>query len=288
MKCGDCGFRIEGFRIDEGQSPVRYTAVGEFPGLGNLVALLQETFPAWENVLKCYDKLSRTSLMVKKVEPAVTWRQPSLMSCSFLYLKPNLNAHHMATSGKPELEILSFKTPAEFEQWLSLNHASSKGIWLRFYKKGSGVETVTYLEALHEALCYGWIDGQTNKYDEQSWLQRFTPRGPRSIWSKRNTGFIATLESTGKMKPSGIAEVEKAKTDGRWEKAYDSPANSTVPEDFMKALSKNKKALAFFEALNKTNKYAIIFRLQTAKKPETREKRMKEILEMLKKGEKFH
>ncbi len=194
----------------------------------------------------------------------------------------------MAASGKPELEILSFKAPAEFEQWLSVNHTSSKGIWLRFYKKGSGVETLTYLEALHEALCYGWIDGQANKYDEHSWLQKFTPRGPRSIWSKRNTGFVEKLESLGKMKPAGRAEVEKAKADGRWEKAYDSPANMTVPDDFMKKLSKNKKALAFFESLNKTNKFAINFRLQTAKKPETREKRMKEILEMLANGKKFH
>ncbi|MGI8952877.1 MAG: YdeI/OmpD-associated family protein [Chitinophagaceae bacterium] len=194
----------------------------------------------------------------------------------------------MKASGPKELNILSFKTPKEFEKWLSKNHNISNGIWLRFFKKDSGEKTITYSEALDEALCYGWIDGQADKYDDKSWIQRFTPRRAKSIWSKRNTNHIERLTALGKMKPSGLCEVEKAKADGRWEKSYDSQSTTTIPDDFMKELSKNKKAKAFFESLNKANKYAIAWRLQTAKKLETREKRMKAILEMLSKGEKFH
>ena len=138
------------------------------------------------------------------------------------------------------------------------------------------------------ALCYGWIDGQKNSYDAESWIQKFTPRRPRSIWSKRNREHIARLEQSGKMKAAGIKQVEAAKADGRWEQAYDSPGNMVVPADFLIKLARNKKAEAFFKTLNKTNTYAIVWRLQTAKKPETRDKRMKEILEMLKKQEKFH
>ena len=194
----------------------------------------------------------------------------------------------MEVPPKKEIEILPFKTIKAFEKWLSKNHDYAEGIWLKFYKKDSGEKSITHEEAIHEALCYGWIDGQANKFDDISWIQKFTPRRPRSIWSKRNIAIIERLTELGKMKPSGAAEVEKARADGRWEKAYDSPANMTVPPDFMKALSKNKKAKTFFESLNKTNKYAICWRLQTAKKPETKEKRIKAIIEMLAKGEKFH
>jgi uncharacterized protein YdeI (YjbR/CyaY-like superfamily) len=141
---------------------------------------------------------------------------------------------------------------------------------------------------LDEALCYGWIDGQLNKHDDISWLHKFIPRGAKSIWSKRNTDHTERLIMLGKMKPSGLHEIEKAKADGRWAKAYDSPAEMKASDDFITALSKNKKAKTFFESLNRANKYAIAWRLQTAKKPETREKRMKTILEMLAKGEKFH
>jgi uncharacterized protein YdeI (YjbR/CyaY-like superfamily) len=138
------------------------------------------------------------------------------------------------------------------------------------------------------ALCYGWIDGQKKAYDEQAWLQKFCPRGAKSIWSKVNTGHVERLINEGRMRPAGLKTVEKAKADGSWEKAYDSPGKLTIPEDFLKELSKNKKAEAFFMGLNKTNLFSIGFRLQTAKKQETREKRMKEIIEMLEKGEKFH
>ena len=187
-----------------------------------------------------------------------------------------------------EYPILSFRTPADFENWLAENHNTVRGIWLRLFKKDSGEVSVTYLEALHEALCYGWIDGQAKKHDEQSWIQKFTPRGPRSIWSKRNTKFVGELMAQGRMKPAGLAEVDRAKTDGRWQKAYDSPSEMTIPDEFIKAVNKNKNAKAFFETLNKTNRYSIAWRLQTAKKPETKEKRIKMIIEMLAKGEKFH
>ena len=184
--------------------------------------------------------------------------------------------------------ILSFKTPGAFEKWLAKHHNKVNGILLKFYKKESGKKSITYKEAVGEALCYGWIDGRANKLDDESWIQKFTPRGARSIWSKKNTGNIERLTSLGKMKSPGLEEVEKAKADGRWAKAYDSPKDMQLPDDFMKTLSKNKKAKAFFETLNKTNKYAIGWRLQTAKKPETKEKRIKAIVEMLSKQQKFH
>jgi uncharacterized protein YdeI (YjbR/CyaY-like superfamily) len=189
---------------------------------------------------------------------------------------------------KNEYPVLSFDNSAAFRKWLEKNHAEAPGIWLRIYKKKSGVDSINYDLALDEALCYGWIDGQVKTYDEQSYIQKFTHRRARSMWSKRNIEHVARLEKDGKMKPSGIKEVETAKADGRWYVSYDSPANMTVPEDFLKELSKDKKSAEFFKSLSKANQYAINWRLQTAKKPETREKRMKLILEMLAKGQKFH
>jgi len=189
---------------------------------------------------------------------------------------------------KDNLPIIAFESQFRWEEWLAENHAQPTGIWLRIFKKSSGVVSLTYAEALAEALCYGWIDGQANKYDERSWLQKFTPRRKKSIWSKVNTLHVERLNKAGKMKPAGLKEIEAAKRDGRWQQAYDSPKNMTVPEDFLKELEKDSKAKTFFETLNKTNLYSIAFRLQTAKKPETREKRMKAILEMLARGEKFH
>jgi uncharacterized protein YdeI (YjbR/CyaY-like superfamily) len=184
--------------------------------------------------------------------------------------------------------ILEFKTARVFETWLKRNHNDSTGLWLKIFKKDSGKRTISYAEALDVALCYGWIDGQKKAHDEQAWLQKFCPRGAKSIWSKINTGHVERLIHESRMQPAGLKAVEKAKADGRWEKAYDSPGNMTIPEDFLKELSKNKKAEEVFKGLNKTNLFSIGFRLQTAKKPETREKRMKEIIEMLAKGEKFH
>lgn len=187
-----------------------------------------------------------------------------------------------------DFPIIPFPSAKNLNKWLAKNHAKSKGIWLRLFKKDSGVASITRDEAIIEALCYGWIDGQANKCDEQSWLQKLTPRRRKSIWSKRNTEHVGRLIKEGRMHPAGMKEVEAAKEDGRWDKAYDSPKNMVMPEDFLKELSKNKKASAFFKTLNKTNTFAIAWRLQTAKKPETREKRMKTLLAMLKKGEKLH
>jgi uncharacterized protein YdeI (YjbR/CyaY-like superfamily) len=185
-------------------------------------------------------------------------------------------------------DILSFSSAAEFRKWLAANHGSCDGIWLRMYKKDSGIASVNYAGALDEALCYGWIDGLRQKHCELSFRQRFTPRRPKSGWSKINTGHAERLIAAGRMKPAGQAQIDAAKKDGRWKAAYDSQGKATFPEDFLAKLSKNKKAQAFFESLNSSNRYAIAYRLQTAKRPETREKRTKMILDMLRKGEKFH
>ncbi len=184
--------------------------------------------------------------------------------------------------------VMQFKTAQAFETWLIKNHDSSNGLWLKIFKKDSGKKTISYAEALEVALCYGWIDGQKKAYDEQAWLQKFCPRRAKSVWSKINTGHVERFINEGRMRPAGLKAVEKAKADGTWEKAYDPPSKMTMPEDFLKALSKNKKAEAVFLGLNKTNLFSIAFRLQTAKKQETREKRMREIIEVLAKGGKFH
>lgn len=196
--------------------------------------------------------------------------------------KTSANSPNVST-----LPILAFKTPEAFESWLEKQHADSAGIWMKIYKKDSGVKTISYAEALDVALCFGWIDGQKQKFDETAWLQKFCPRTAKSIWSKVNIGHVERLINASRMRPAGLEAIEKAKADGRWEKAYDSSKNMTIPEDFLKALAKNKKAETFFKSLNKTNLFIIGFRLQTAKKPETREKRMKDIIEKLAKGEKL-
>jgi uncharacterized protein YdeI (YjbR/CyaY-like superfamily) len=186
------------------------------------------------------------------------------------------------------MKIVSFTSSRDLRAWLVKNHSESGGIWLRIYKKQSGVTTVTYAEALDQALCYGWIDGQKKPYDGQSWLQRFTPRRSKSLWSKKNTEHAQRLIASGEMAPTGMKEVEAAKGDGRWSAAYVAFGKATVPEDFLKELFRDEKAHAFFKTLNKTNLYSIVYRLQTAKKPETRERRLRAIIEMLSRGEKFH
>jgi uncharacterized protein YdeI (YjbR/CyaY-like superfamily) len=184
--------------------------------------------------------------------------------------------------------MLHFKTSVDFRRWLAKNHAQSKGLWLRISKKAAGEKSLTHAEALDEALCHGWIDGQKKPFDELSWLQKFTPRRPQSGWSKLNTRHVERLTKAGAMTPAGREAVDAAKADGRWEAAYTSPKNASPPEDFLKELAKNKKARVFFETLNKANVYSIVYRLQTAKKPETRERRMKMILTMLGQGKAFH
>jgi uncharacterized protein YdeI (YjbR/CyaY-like superfamily) len=188
----------------------------------------------------------------------------------------------------PRLQTVSFKSPAEFRSWLAKNHAQSDGIWMRIYKKGASELPVTYAQALDQALCYGWIDGQKQKFDQDSWLQRFTPRRPRSGWSKINTQHAERLMKFGEMTPAGLKAIEAAKLDGRWKAAYDSPRNAVPPDDFLRELNKNRKAKAFFETLNNSNTYAIVYRLQTAKKPETRTKRIQQFVAMLARNEKLH
>jgi uncharacterized protein YdeI (YjbR/CyaY-like superfamily) len=187
-----------------------------------------------------------------------------------------------------ELKVVAFSSAKKLEQWLAKNHAKSNGIWLRFFKKSSGVASVSYEEALDAALCFGWIDGQLQKCDAQSWLRKFTPRRPKSSWSKRNREHAERLIRAGHMQAAGLAEIEAAQQDGRWDAAYDSPSRMVVPDDFLKELAKNEAAKAFFKTLNKANVFAIAWRLQTAKKPETRHKRLQTILAMLAKGQKFH
>jgi uncharacterized protein YdeI (YjbR/CyaY-like superfamily) len=186
------------------------------------------------------------------------------------------------------MKTLAFKSFVEFRKWLEKNHAESEGIWLRIFKKDSGRASITYAEALDQALCYGWIDGQKQRFDERSWLQKFTRRRPKSKWSRLNTQHVERLINAGQMTSAGLAAVEAAKADGRWQNAYESPRNAKPPEDFLKALSKDKKAKAFFETLTQRNTYPIAYLLQSAKKPETRERRLKTILERLRRGEKFH
>jgi uncharacterized protein YdeI (YjbR/CyaY-like superfamily) len=189
---------------------------------------------------------------------------------------------------KNELPVMAFASAKEWGRWLAGSHARSGGVWLRFFKKDSGTASVSHAEALAIAICYGWIDGQLKKFDVTSWLRKFTPRRPQGIWSKRNREMAEQLTAAGKMKPGGVMEIESAKQDGRWDRAYDSPSKMEVPADFLKALAKNRRAKTFFATLNKANTYAITWRLQTAKKPETRQKRLQAILEMLADGRQFH
>jgi uncharacterized protein YdeI (YjbR/CyaY-like superfamily) len=189
---------------------------------------------------------------------------------------------------KPALPTLYFESAADFRRWLEKNHASPEGLWLRIFKKDAGEKSVTYAEALDQALCYGWIDGQKKSFDKRSWIQRFTPRRPKSGWSQLNTQHVERLIKAGAMTPNGMAAVDAAKADGRWQAAYASPRYAQPPEDFLKALARNKKARLFFESLNRANVYSIVYRLQTAKKPETRAKRMALILAMMSQGKRFH
>ena len=186
------------------------------------------------------------------------------------------------------IPIALFENAKDWESWLKENYAEPTGRWLKIAKKASGKASVSYLEALDVALCYGWIDGQKQSYDAEYFLQKFTPRRPRSIWSKVNVENIARLSAAGLMQAPGLAAVEAAKADGRWDQAYDSSRTMEVPEEFRLALDAHPKAKAFFATLNKTNTYAILWRIQTAKKPETRAARIESLIAMLEAGEKLH
>jgi uncharacterized protein YdeI (YjbR/CyaY-like superfamily) len=186
------------------------------------------------------------------------------------------------------LPVLLFNNQAEWREWLENNHKQSHGLWLKHAKKSSGKKSVSYEEAVQEALCYGWIDSQKQAYDEDYYLQKFTPRGISSVWSKINVAKVEALIKTGKMQPAGLAAVTLAKQDGRWDAAYDSASTDKIPEDFLAELEKNPKAKEFFSTLNKANVYALTWRIQTAKKPETRKARIEKFIYMLNRGEKLH
>lgn len=184
--------------------------------------------------------------------------------------------------------IILFETQQAWADWLEVQPARAPGIWLKLAKAGSSVQSINYAEALEVALCYGWIDSQKKGFDAQFWLQKFTPRRAGSIWSKVNREKAEALIANGVMKPSGLREVEGAKQDGRWEAAYDSQSNISIPADFQRALNQNPAAQAFFATLNSSNRYAFLFRIQTAKKAETRARNIEKFIDMLARGEKFH
>ena len=184
--------------------------------------------------------------------------------------------------------MMLFASQKDWAKWLGKNHAASSGIWMRLAKKASTLKSANYAEALEVALCYGWIDGQKKSYDADSSLQKFTPRRPKSIWSKINREKAEALIAAGKMKPAGLRAIEAAKQDGLWDAAYDSQSKATVPEDFQVELDKNKTARDFFATLKSVNRYAILFRIQTAKKAETRTKRIQQFIEMLERNETIH
>ena len=187
-----------------------------------------------------------------------------------------------------DLLILPFASKKKWTDWLASQHDKSTGVWLKIAKKDSGIASLTYDEALESAFCYGWIDGQKKGFDDKYWLQKFTPRGPKSIWSKINTEKAERLIASREMKPAGLKAIEAAKKDGRWDAAYASQKNILVPDDFQAALDQNKKAKAFFATLKSVDRYAILFRIQTVKKAETRTKRIQQFVEMLERNEKIY
>lgn len=184
--------------------------------------------------------------------------------------------------------ILPFETPTKFHRWLKTHHATERELWVRMYKKGSGQKSINWDEAVIEALCWGWIDGVRKGCDEHSFLQRFTPRKKGSNWSKRNREHVERLLAAGRMEDPGLAHVHAAQADGRWENAYAPASEMEIPADFLAAVARKPKARKFLATLNKANLYAIGYRLTTAKRPETRQKRFDQILAMLENGEKFH
>ena len=190
-----------------------------------------------------------------------------------------------ADDGNPKIP---FASAAEWERWLEDNHTSSDGVWIKMAKKGADIESVRYPEVLESAICFGWIDARREALDERYFLQRFTPRRQRSRWSRINREKAERLITDGRMRPAGLAEVERAKTDGRWKAAYEGQKRSTVPDDLQRELDARPKAKAFFVELSSQNRYAIIYRLNDAKKPETRARRLAKFVAMLEAGETIH
>jgi uncharacterized protein YdeI (YjbR/CyaY-like superfamily) len=187
-----------------------------------------------------------------------------------------------------ELPILSFASITDWEAWLEIHHADTPGIWLKMARKETGIDSVSYAEALEIALCFGWIDSHKKKFDEQHWLQKFTPRRKGSAWSRVNQEKVANLSAQGRMREAGLREVERAKANGQWETAYESQGRITVPDDFATLLAENPEAKTFFEQLDSANRYAVLYRVTTAKKSQTRTDRMQKLIAMLNNHEKIH
>jgi len=185
-----------------------------------------------------------------------------------------------------DLPVKPFRSAAAFEKWLAAH--PDAGVWIKIAKKGSGIASITHAEAIDVALCHGWIDGQRRGCDDTYFLQRFTPRRPRSLWSRINIGHVQRLTDAGRMCAGGLREVEAARADGRWDAAYAGAATMEVPDELTAALAKNRKARDFFATLNKTNRYAVCWRVQTAKTPATRAARIEKLVAMLARGDKFH
>ena len=186
------------------------------------------------------------------------------------------------------LPTLPFESQHDWDAWLKENHAESKGIWLKLAKKEARIPTVSYAEALDIALCYGWIDGQKAGFDDEYWLQKFTPRTAKSMWSKANCAKVEALIAQGRMQPAGLRQLELAKADGRWDRAYESQSKVVIPDDFQIALEQNPQAKDFFNTLDSANRYAYLFRIHAAKKPETRAAKIQKFIEMLNQHQKLH
>ncbi len=197
-------------------------------------------------------------------------------------------ASRAESSTAKDLPVLSFATARAWLEWLATHHASSRGLWLKIAKKGAGSASVTYSEAIDGALAWGWIDGQKGRFNDVWWLQRFTPRTAKSAWSKINRAKVEALIANGRMEAPGLAEVERAKRDGRWGRAYDGARSSSVPADLIAAFARNARARAFFDTLDGTNRYAILYRVQTAKKPETRAERITRFVALCARHETIH
>jgi uncharacterized protein YdeI (YjbR/CyaY-like superfamily) len=190
----------------------------------------------------------------------------------------------VSTETKQDQPILELSGPAEWERWLEEHHDGARGVWLKFAKKGTGVTTVDYGGALEVALCFGWIDGQVARYDETYYLQRFTPRGPKSKWSQINRQKVEALIEQGRMRPAGQAAIDAAQADGRWDDAYAPASRITVPEDFQRALDANPQAEAFFATLTGSRRYAFLYRLHHVKRADARAKRIDDYIERLNAG----
>jgi uncharacterized protein YdeI (YjbR/CyaY-like superfamily) len=191
-------------------------------------------------------------------------------------------------SAPDDLPVLAFPDQDAFEAWLEENHATSPGVYVKIAKKGAREPSIGQQEMVESLLCFGWIDGRVNKLDDAHFLTRVTPRRPRGVWSKKNVEWVGRLLEEGRMRPAGLAAVEAAKADGRWDQAYAGPATMEVPDDFAAALAAEPAAQATFQGLNATNRYAVLWRVQTARTPQTRERRIAQLVQMLAEGRSFH